>query len=105
MRNLGLMGSGVARDMTFSGWAWPRGSTPGAALLPGVRDGQRRVTARGCSVQMEAGVGWDALEQNYRWWGHCRESEGGERQASSGTAPVWGHVFFGCAPLYRDLSS
>lgn len=48
--------------------------------------------------------GWDALEQNYRWWGHCRESE--EERQASGTAPVWGSMFFLAVPqVMWDLSS
>ena len=96
---LGSYGVGGGhRDMTFSGWAWPRGSTPwGSSPARGKRwPDEGHCPGLLCA---DGWGGWDALEQNYRWWGHCRESEGGRGRPHPELPRSGGACFsFGCAP-------
>ena len=83
----------------------PEEAPPGAALLPGVRDGQMRVTAQGCSVQMAGvdGMLWSRITDGGGIVGSRREGEAGLIQNCPG---LGGHVFLLAVPqVMWDLSS
>ena len=92
--------------MTFSDWPWPRGSTPWGSSP--VR-GKRWPDEGHCPGLLCADGGWgggDVLEQNYRWWGHCRESEGGRGRPRLKLPRSGGIFFFLAVPQGMwDLSS
>jgi len=85
--------------MTFSDWPWPRGSTPWGSSPARGKRWPMRVTARGCSVQMGAGVEgmfWSRITDGGGIVGNRREGEAGLIWNCPGLGGIF--FFFGYAP-------